>query len=110
MIYENSTYFDKFLGTSYFSLKSSHFQVLVAHVKEKAKKLGVQLHGRIFTNDSPCPSFVKMKEAEKETLNKVLKLENKINSQIERQEPPPPSSGMNCFTFSFRFINAMQFR
>ncbi|XP_072403360.1 (E3-independent) E2 ubiquitin-conjugating enzyme UBE2O [Diabrotica undecimpunctata] len=86
LIYENSSYLDKLLGTSYFSLKSKHFQVLLLQAKEKAKSLGVELRGRLFSCDNFCPSIAKIKVAEKENINKMIKLENKINAQIEKKE------------------------
>ncbi|XP_056643108.1 (E3-independent) E2 ubiquitin-conjugating enzyme [Diorhabda sublineata] len=86
LIYENSSYLDKLLGTSYFSLKSKHFQVLLLQAKEKAKSSGIELKGRLFSSDNFCPSISKIKLAEKENINKMIKLENKINAQIEKKD------------------------
>ncbi|KAJ8922950.1 hypothetical protein NQ315_001496 [Exocentrus adspersus] len=86
LVYENSSYLDKLLGTSFFSLKSKHFQTLLMNAKEKAKSLGVELRGRLFSSDNLCPSIPKIKLAEKENINKMIKLENRINAQIEKKE------------------------
>ncbi|XP_018566113.1 (E3-independent) E2 ubiquitin-conjugating enzyme UBE2O [Anoplophora glabripennis] len=86
LVYENSSYLDKLLGTSFFSLKSKHFQTLLMNAKEKAKTLGVELRGRLFSGDNLCPSISKIKLAEKENINKMIKLENRINAQIEKKE------------------------
>ncbi|KAG5878407.1 hypothetical protein JTB14_029680 [Gonioctena quinquepunctata] len=86
LVYENSSYLDKLLGTSFFSLKSKHFQALLVQAKEKAKSLGLDLRGRLFSSDNLCPSISKIKVAEKENINKMIKLENKINAQIEKIE------------------------
>nr|XP_023016652.1 probable ubiquitin-conjugating enzyme E2 23 [Leptinotarsa decemlineata] len=86
LVYENSSYLDKLLGTSFFSLKSKHFQALLVQVKEKAKSLGLDLRGRLFSSDNLCPSISKIKIAEKENISKMIKLENKINAQIEKIE------------------------
>lgn len=59
------------------------FQVLLAQAKEKAKLAGVEFRGRIFDKDKPLPSTTKIKVAEKENLQKVMKLENKVNAQVE---------------------------
>ncbi|KAL3273626.1 hypothetical protein HHI36_015058 [Cryptolaemus montrouzieri] len=83
LVYDNSSYLDKLLGTSFFSLKSRHFQIILAQAKERAKAAGVEFRGRLFVNNNLCPSITKMKVAEKENINKVLKLENKVNAQIE---------------------------
>ncbi|KAI4455800.1 (e3-independent) e2 ubiquitin-conjugating enzyme [Holotrichia oblita] len=58
-------------------------QALMAQVKERAKGWGVELRGRLFSIDNQCPSTTKAKAAEKENINKVVKLEHKINAQIE---------------------------
>ncbi|KRT84484.1 hypothetical protein AMK59_2853, partial [Oryctes borbonicus] len=83
MVYDNSSYLDKLLDTSFFSLKSRHYQALMAQVKERAKGWGVELRGRLFSIDGQCSSTAKAKAAEKENINKVVKLEHKINAQIE---------------------------
>nr|CAI5826277.1 unnamed protein product [Callosobruchus analis] len=85
LVYENSTYLDKLLGTSFFSLKSKHFQALLMQAKEKAKMLGVELRGRLFSSDNICPSISKIKVAEKENIAKMIRLENRINAQIEKK-------------------------
>lgn len=54
--------------------------------KEKAKALGVELRGRLFSSDNLSPSIAKFKVAEKENINKMIKLENKINAQIEKKD------------------------
>ncbi|CAG9854714.1 unnamed protein product [Phyllotreta striolata] len=92
LIYENSSYLDKLLGTSFFSLKSRHFQVLLLQAKEKAKSLGVELRGRLFSSDNFSPSISKIKVAEKENINKMIKLENKINAQIEKKDSKEPTA------------------
>ncbi|KAJ8934016.1 hypothetical protein NQ314_013652 [Rhamnusium bicolor] len=89
LVYENSSYLDKLLGTSFFSLKSKHFQTLLMNAKEKAKALGIELRGRLFSSDNLCPSISKIKVAEKENINKMIKLENKINAQIEKKDGTP---------------------
>lgn len=55
----------------------------MAQVKERAKGWGVELKGRLFSIDNQCPSTTKAKAAEKENINKVVKLEHKINAHIE---------------------------
>lgn len=55
----------------------------MAQVKERAKSWGVELRGRLFSIDNQCPSTTKAKTAEKENISKVVKLEHKINAQIE---------------------------
>ncbi|CAH1973777.1 unnamed protein product [Acanthoscelides obtectus] len=85
VVYENSSYLDKLLGTSFFSLKSKHFQALLTQAKEKAKLLGVELRGRLFSSDNLCPMVPKIKVAEKENIAKMIRLENKINAQIEKK-------------------------
>ncbi|KAK9719645.1 RNase H-like domain found in reverse transcriptase [Popillia japonica] len=67
----------------FLALKSRHYQALMAQVKERAKGWGVELRGRLFSIDNQCPSTTKAKAAEKENINKVVKLEHKINAQIE---------------------------
>lgn len=57
--------------------------MLLAQVKERAKHLGLELKGRLFIHENLCPSSTKHKTAEKENIFKVIKLENKINAQIE---------------------------
>ncbi|CAH1107433.1 unnamed protein product [Psylliodes chrysocephalus] len=87
LIYENSSYLDKLLGTSFFSLQSKHFQFLLLRAKQKLKTLGVEVKGMLFSEDNISPSISKIKIAEKENINKMIKLENKINAQIfERKE------------------------
>ncbi|KAF5306922.1 hypothetical protein FQA39_LY00152 [Lamprigera yunnana] len=84
MIYDNSSYLDKLLDTSFFSLKSRHFQVLLAQIKEKAKNYGVELRGRLFsTVENLGSSLTRSKNPEKENISKVLKLEFKIASHLE---------------------------
>ncbi|CAH1115912.1 unnamed protein product [Phaedon cochleariae] len=90
LVYENSSYLDKLLGTAFFSLKSKHFQALLHQAKEKAKSLGVDLRGRLFSSDNMCPSISRIKVAEKENMNKMIKLENRINAQIEKKEGKEP--------------------
>ncbi|CAH0564110.1 unnamed protein product [Brassicogethes aeneus] len=91
LVYDNSSYLDKLLGTSFFSLKSRHFQTLLMQAKEKAKTLGVELRGRIFSSDATsCPPINRshFKVAEKENISKMIKLENKIQAEIEKKESP----------------------
>lgn len=80
IIYDNSSYLDKLLDTSFFSLKSKHYQALLAQVKERAKAHGIELRGRLFS-DHPY-SAAKVKSAEKENINKMMKLEHRINSRL----------------------------
>lgn len=50
---------------------------------------GVELRGRLFSGDNLFPSTSKSKQttnAEKENINKIMKLENKINAQIENSK------------------------
>ncbi|KAF5302090.1 hypothetical protein FQR65_LT08640 [Abscondita terminalis] len=83
MIYDNSSYLDKLLDTSFFSLKSRHFQILLAQIKEKAKTYGVELRGRLFsTVENLGCSSTRSKNPEKENISKVLKLELKLNEHI----------------------------
>lgn len=63
------------------------------NAKEKAKTLGVELRGRLFSGDNLCPSISKIKLAEKENINKMIKLENKINAQIEKKEGGKEATG-----------------
>lgn len=95
IVYENSTYLDKLLGTSFFSLKSRHFQAILMQAKEKAKSLGVELRGRLFSSDNLGPSISKFKAAEKENINKMIRLENKINAQIEKKDGKETTVGKN---------------
>lgn len=80
IIYDNSSYLDKLLDTSFFSLKSKHYQALLAQVKERAKSHGIELRGRLFS-DHPH-NAVRAKSAEKENMNKMMKLEHRINSRL----------------------------
>ncbi|KAK4874199.1 hypothetical protein RN001_013559 [Aquatica leii] len=83
MIYDNSSYLDKLLDTSFFSLKSRHFQVLLAQIKEKAKTYGVELRGRLFsTVENLGSSLTRTKNPEKENISKVLKLEHKLATHL----------------------------
>ncbi|XP_018333707.1 (E3-independent) E2 ubiquitin-conjugating enzyme UBE2O [Agrilus planipennis] len=95
-VYDNCSYLDKLLETSFFSLKSKHFQILLSQVKEKAKSFGVELRGRLFSNtESMCHTF-KSKNPEKENINKLVKLEHKIQTQIgntkESEESTAPQT------------------
>ncbi|CAG9767184.1 unnamed protein product [Ceutorhynchus assimilis] len=91
LIYENYSYLDKLLGTSFFSLKSKHFQALLLQAKEKAKAQNIELRGRIFSNDSNW-TVTKTKAAEQENIKKMIKLENKVNAEIENKESPSTPS------------------
>lgn len=93
MVYENSSYLDKLLDTSFFSLKSKHFQAILVQVKERAKSCGVELRGRLFSVDNLVPSSSKSKVtcSEKENINKILKLEHKVNAQIETTKDGAPN-------------------
>ncbi|KAK9888270.1 hypothetical protein WA026_000532 [Henosepilachna vigintioctopunctata] len=92
LVYDNSSYLDKLLGTSFFSLKSKHFQLILAQAKERAKIAGVEFRGRLFVNDNMCPCTTKMKVAEKENMHKVLKLETKLNAHIDSIKEEEPSA------------------
>uniref|UniRef100_A0AAR5QIV0 UBC core domain-containing protein n=1 Tax=Dendroctonus ponderosae TaxID=77166 RepID=A0AAR5QIV0_DENPD len=83
-VYENSSYLDKLLGTSFFSLKSSHFQALLMQAKEKAKAQNIELRGRLFSIENGV-NVTKNKSAESENIKKMIKLENKVNAEIEKQ-------------------------
>ncbi|XP_066140426.1 (E3-independent) E2 ubiquitin-conjugating enzyme UBE2O [Euwallacea fornicatus] len=85
LVYENSSYLDKLLGTSFFSLKSKHFQALLMQAKEKAKAQNIELKGRLFSNEFRFMT-TKVKVAESENIKKMIKLENKINAEIEKKE------------------------
>ncbi|KAF7284596.1 hypothetical protein GWI33_021878 [Rhynchophorus ferrugineus] len=85
LVYENSSYLDKLLGTSFFSLKSKHFQALLTQAKEKARAQNVELRGRLFSNES-CLSMTKIKVAESDNIKKMIRLENKINAEIEKKD------------------------
>ncbi|ENN81712.1 hypothetical protein YQE_01917, partial [Dendroctonus ponderosae] len=76
-VYENSSYLDKLLGTSFFSLKSSHFQALLMQAKEKAKAQNIELRGRLFSIENGV-NVTKNKSAESENIKKMIKLENKL--------------------------------
>lgn len=56
-------------------------QLLLSKIKERAKQHGVELRGRMFgTNENlSTVSSSRSKNPEKENINKVLKLEHKIN-------------------------------
>ncbi|KAL1494346.1 hypothetical protein ABEB36_009958 [Hypothenemus hampei] len=100
LVYENSSYLDKLLGTSFFSLKSKHFQTLLMQAKEKAKAQNIELRGRLFASDNRSLGTPKPKLAESENIKKMIKLENKINAEIEKKEsatkeatdPPTPQT------------------
>ncbi|EFA05319.1 uncharacterized protein LOC659924 [Tribolium castaneum] len=93
-IYDNSGYLDKYLGTSFFSTESKHFQALLLETKKKAKSLGIELRGRMFSRENlSCPT--KMKNAEKDNIQKMIKLESKVNVQIEMCKE---CSGESCPT------------
>lgn len=73
-------------------------QVLLSQIKEKAKSYGVELRGRLFcTVDNLGSSSLRTKNPEKENINKVLKLEHKVNAQLEpttkEKESPKTSEG-----------------
>lgn len=53
--------------------------------KEKAKAQNIELKGRLFSNESR-PVATKIKIAESENIKKMIKLENKINAEIEKKE------------------------
>lgn len=65
----------------------------MGQVKERAKGWGVELRGRLFSIDNQIPSTTKAKTAEKENINKVVKLEHKINLQIENSRDGGKDSG-----------------
>lgn len=61
----------------------------MVQARDKAKVYGVELRGRLFSSDNLFPSTSKSKQvtnAEKENINKIMKLENKINAQIENSK------------------------
>lgn len=66
-------------------------------VKERAKSFGIELRGRLFVSDYLCPSSTKLKVAEKENINKVIKLEHRINAQIESSKEGSKESGGEKF-------------
>lgn len=68
-------------------------------MKERAKILGVELHGRLFSCDNLAPSSTKLKIAEKENINKVIKLQRKINAEIRGSKDNLKESGGNITTF-----------
>ncbi|XP_022908718.1 (E3-independent) E2 ubiquitin-conjugating enzyme UBE2O [Onthophagus taurus] len=92
LVYENSSYLDKLLDTSFFSPKSRHYQSLMALVREKAKFWGVEFRGRLFSYDSATTTgnnqspTSKVVSAEKNNIQKLVKLEHKINAQLENQQ------------------------
>ena len=53
--------------------------------KEKARAQNIELRGRFFSNES-CFNATKIKVAESENIKKMLKLENKINQEIKKNE------------------------
>lgn len=57
--------------------------MLLTHVKEKAKYLGLELHGRLFIDEKIHLPSPKQQVAEKENISRMIKLEYKINAQIE---------------------------
>lgn len=62
-------------------------------VKDRAKSFGIELRGRLFVSDYLCPSSTKLKIAEKENINKVIKLEHRVNAQIESTKEGSKESG-----------------
>lgn len=53
--------------------------------KEKAKAQNIELKGRLFSIENGY-NVTKNKSAESENIKKMIKLENKVNAEIEKQE------------------------
>lgn len=60
--------------------------------KEKAKAQNIELRGRLFSSDNGL-SMTKIKVAESENIKKMIKLENKINAEIEKKEGAKEPTG-----------------
>lgn len=60
--------------------------------KEKAKAQNIELKGRLFSNESRL-GVTKVKLAESENIKKMIKLENKINAEIEKKEGNKDGTG-----------------
>lgn len=60
--------------------------------KEKAKAQNIELRGRLFSSDNGL-SMTKIKVAEYENIKKMIKLENKINAEIEKKEGAKEPTG-----------------
>jgi ribosomal protein S8 len=67
-------------------------QALLLETKKKAKTMGIELRGRLFSKENLCSSN-KIKNAEKENIQKMIKLESKVNAQIESNKE---CSGESC--------------
>lgn len=61
--------------------------MLLEQVRTRAKNQGIELSGRLFnsTGDAPMPNL-KVKEAEKENMEKVINLETTLNAQISQSQ------------------------
>ncbi|KAK5639956.1 hypothetical protein RI129_010767 [Pyrocoelia pectoralis] len=82
-IYDNSDYLDKLLDTSFFSLKSRHFQILLSKIKEKAKIDGVKLRGRLLSMvENVDGTLPRSKNPDKDNISNVLKCEHIILTLI----------------------------
>lgn len=57
---------------------------------DHAKNLGLELRGRLFSHNPSCTasSATKSKSAEKENILKIMKLENRVNAQIDSSTAP----------------------
>lgn len=68
--------------------------MLLEQVRTRAKAQGIELSGRLFsqTGDGPLPNL-KMKDAEKENMEKVLSMETTLNAQISQSQ----STGKESF-------------
>lgn len=66
---------------------------MLTQVKERAKHFGLELRGRLFSCDNLWQPMTKLKVAEKENVHKVMKLEHKVNAQIESSKDVNKDSG-----------------
>lgn len=71
--------------------KKNIFQALLLETKKKAKSEGIELRGRLFSKEHIPVN--RIKNGEKENIQKVMSLESKINSQIETNKE---CSGETC--------------
>lgn len=63
--------------------------MLLDQVRDRAKSMGIELSGRLFSSDLQQQN-VKMKNAEKENIEKVRSIESSVNAQISLSQ----STGM----------------
>jgi ubiquitin-conjugating enzyme E2 O len=71
---------------------------MLLETNKKAKTMGIEFRVRLFSKENLCSSN-KIKNAEKENIQKMIKLESKVNAQIESNKecsgescPPTPDS------------------